>query len=86
MGGPDNACAQDDWKQEYSAICAKTQTAMALSIKDLQTLVDRCEKLQSRIDNLTGPKAETEKKVFTKRLKMCRDLYDFALNYKKEKE
>lgn len=84
IGNPDNAYAQDDWKQEYSAICANTQNAMALSIEKLQTLIERCDKLQGQIDVLTGPQAKTEKKVFTKRLKMCRDLYDFALLHKKE--
>jgi len=86
IGNPDNAYAEDDWKQEYSAICAKTQTAMALSMEELKTLIDRCDKLQTRIDALTGPQGNTEKKVFTKRLKMCRDLYDFARQYKEEKE
>ena len=42
MDNPDNAYAEDDWMKEYSEICAKTQTAMALSIKALQTLDDRC--------------------------------------------
>jgi len=83
---PDTAYAQADWKQEYSALCAKTQNAMTLSIEELQSLIERCDKLQGQIDALTGPQAKTEKKVYTKRLKMCRDLYDFALQYKEEKK
>ncbi|MFC1844385.1 hypothetical protein ACFLZ5_06300 [Thermodesulfobacteriota bacterium] len=86
IGNPDIAYAQDEWKQEYSAICAKTQNAMILTVDELQSLIDRCDKLQTQIDVLAGPQAKTEKKVYTKRLKMCRDLYDFALQHKEEKQ
>jgi hypothetical protein len=85
-GNLGNAYAQDDWKQEYAEVCAKTQNAMTLSVDELQTFIDRCDKVQGQIDLLTGPQGKTEKKVYTKRLKMCKDLYDFALKYKEEKE
>ena len=77
---------QEDWKQEYAEICAKTQNAMDLSVAELKDLIERSDKLQERINKLQGPRAETEKKVFTKRLKMCRELYNFALEHKENKE
>jgi hypothetical protein len=77
---------QGDWKQEYAEICDKTQNAMELSVAELKDRIERCDKLQERINKLEGPQAETEKKVFTKRLKMCRELYSFALEYKEQKE
>ena len=77
---------QGDWKQEYAEICDKTQNAMELSVAELKDRIERCDKLQERINKLEGPQAETEKKVFTKRLKMCRELYGFALEYKEQKE
>jgi hypothetical protein len=77
---------QGDWKQEYAEICAKTQNAMELSVAELKDRIERSDKLQERINKLEGPQAETEKKVFTKRLKMCRELYSFALEYKEYKE
>jgi len=82
FNGP--ARAQEDWKQEYSEVCAKTQNAMGLSVDELQNYIDRCNKLLDHISELQGEQAESEKKVFTKRVKMCRDLYDFALKYKEE--
>lgn len=81
-----SAQEQADWKQEYADICAKTQNAMGLTAGDLRQYIARCEKLQERIDRLEGPKAETERKVYTKRLKMCKELYEFALGYKENKE
>ena len=77
---------QGDWKQEYAEICAKTQNSMALSVAELKDMVERCDKLQERINKLEGPRAETEKKVFTKRLKMCRGLYKYVLDYKSKEE
>ena len=76
---------QGDWKQEYADICAKTQNAMELSVAELKDRVERCDKLQERINKLDGPRADTERKVFTTRVKMCRDLYQFALEYKERK-
>ena len=76
---------QVDWKQEYADICAKTQNSMELSVAELKDRIERCDKLQKRINKLEGPGANTERKIFTKRLKMCRELYQFALEYKEHK-
>jgi len=85
-GSLSNAYAQQDWKQEYSAVCAKTQNAMTLSIAELKEYIARCDALLDRIDKPDGLQTATEKKVYTKRLKMCRDLYDFTLEHKEIKE
>ena len=77
---------QEDWKQEFAEICAMTQNAMELSVAELKDRVERCDKLQERINKLEGPRADTERKVFTKRLKMCRELYQFTLEYKEHKQ
>ena len=82
VGSPDSAYAQQDWKQEYAAVCAKTQSAMTLSVAELKDYIERCDKLQGRINELNGLEGETERKVYAKRLKMCRDLYEFTLKYK----
>lgn len=76
------ATAQEDWKQEFESICAMTQDAMALSKDELSDLVERCDKLKSRIDQLD----ESSRKVYRKRLQLCRDLYAYALQYKRENE
>jgi len=86
IGNLSSAYAQADWKQEYAVICAKTQNAMSLSVAELQDYIVRCDKLQERIDAPDGLQTSTEKKVYTKRLKMCRDLYDFALKHKNKNE
>jgi len=43
---------QGDWKQEYAEICAKTQNSMELSVTELKDRIERCDKLQERINKL----------------------------------
>jgi len=73
--------AQDDWKTEFEDICSKTQDSMAFTSDELKSLVDRCDALKPRIEKLD----ETQKKVYLKRLQMCRDLLAFVMQSKLEK-
>jgi hypothetical protein len=82
VDSPGISYAQQEWKQEYAAVCAKTQNAMTLTAAELKNYIDRCDKLQDRIAELAGMEGETERKVYEKRLKVCRDLYKFTLQYK----
>lgn len=69
------AGAQPEWKREFEDVCSRTQDAMALPLPDLRALIERCDKLQPQIDALQ----ESERKVYSRRLKACRDLYVFVL-------
>ncbi len=73
--------AQDDWKIEFDDVCSKTQDAVIFSPDELRNLIARCDKLKPLIEKLD----ETQRKVFLKRLQLCRDLFSFALE-SKEKE
>jgi len=86
VGTLGNAYGQEEWKQEYADVCAKTQNAMLLTINELKEHIERCDTLQERISELDGLEGGTARKVYGKRLKMCRDLYEFTLNYKEKKE
>ena len=79
---PAHAGQEKDWKEEYGAVCAETQGAVALSVEKLQEYIERCDKLQDRLDELNGGNGSTEKKVYARRLKMCRDVYQYTLEYK----
>lgn len=79
--GGQYAYAAEVWRAEFDEVCAKTQDAMALSKEELQGFINRCDRLKPRIETLE----ETEKKVFLKRLKMCRDLYQYVLESKDTK-
>jgi hypothetical protein len=77
---PAAVSAQDDWKKEFEDICSKTQDSMSFTLDDLKSLVDRCDALKLRIEKLD----ETQKKVYLKRLQMCRDLLVFVIESKSE--
>ncbi len=74
------AYAQDDWTTEFETVCARTQEAAGMPRDELKKLVERCDKLRLRIEQLD----ETQRKVYLKRLKMCRDLYAFVLESKEK--
>jgi hypothetical protein len=69
------AQAVQDWKKEFEDICGKTQDAMALPVEELKTLVARCDKLKPQIEKLD----ESQRKVYSRRLQVCRDLYQFVI-------
>ncbi len=86
VGSLSSVHAQQDWKQEYAAVCAHTQNAMTLPAAELKDYIERCDKLEERLSELEAMEGGTARKVYAKRLKMCRDLYEFTLEYKNEKE
>ncbi len=70
----------EGWRAEFDDVCAKTQDAMALSVDELRDLVKRADALMPRLARLPEP----DRKVFTRRLKACRDLYAFVLEAKEK--
>lgn len=72
------AWAEEAWRAEFDDICGKTQDAMSLSVEELKSLSERCDRLKAHIDALD----ESQKKVYLKRLKMCKDLFEFVLKSK----
>jgi hypothetical protein len=76
------AHAQEDWKKEFDDVCSKTQDAMVLTSDELRSLVDRCDKLKPLVEKLD----ESQRKVYTKRLRSCRDLYFFVLESREKKQ
>lgn len=69
------AYAAEDWKAEFDNICSKTDTATELTKDELKDIIARCDKLNKVIETLD----ETTRKVYLKRLKMCKDLFIFVL-------
>jgi len=68
----------EDWRPEFEAVCGKTDVSMTLSKEELKDLIARCEKLEARI----GSEEETVRKVYLRRLKLCRDLFGYVLESK----
>ena len=69
------AAPAQDWKKEFEEICAKTQDSMALPLEELRSLVARSDRLKPQIEKLD----ESQRKVYLRRLQVCRDLYQFVI-------
>ncbi len=76
------ASAQEGWQKEFDDVCSKTQDAMIFSIDELTALVQKCDALMPQIEKLD----ETRKKVYMGRLRMCRGLYAYVLESKKNEK
>jgi hypothetical protein len=70
------ARAEEDWFAEFEAVCARTQDAMTISDEELRSLVARCDRLRPKIEGLDP----SRRKVWSRRLQQCRELYQFVLD------
>lgn len=69
------------WKAEFDAICGQTDNAADMTVAELKKAVVRCDALQPQIEALEA----TPRKLYLKRLQMCRNLLVYMLG-SKEKE
>ncbi len=76
------APASEAWQKEFDHLCSRTQDAMGFSEEELASLVQRCDALMPRIEKLD----ETKKKVYLGRLRMCRGLYAYVLESKRNEK
>ncbi len=74
------AVGEGDWKQRFETVCAGTQDAMTCSPEELRSFIVECDALLPVMEKLEG----AERKVYLKRLKMCRDLYAYVLEAKEQ--
>ena len=79
--GVPGALAQEGWRAEYESVCSKTDVAMTLSAAELDELISRCDRLKPKIE----AEEESTRKVYLRRLQMCRDLYQYVLDSKEPK-
>lgn len=73
-----SAWCEEPWRVEFDAACAQTGVAMSLSVEELNLLMQRTAALEKVIETQDG----SVRKVFLKRLQMCRNLYAYVLEYK----
>jgi hypothetical protein len=73
------ARGEEAWRENFEKTCSKTSEAMTLSVAELNALLDRCAALEKVI----GAQEESVRKVYLKRLTLCKNLYVYMLEYKK---
>ena len=81
FGTPNLQAQEEGWKAEYDSVCSKTEVAMTLPRGELSALIDRCDRLRPRIEL----EEESTRKVYLRRLQMCRELYKYVLEEKESR-
>jgi len=70
------------WQAGFEQTCSRTGEAMTLSVDELKTLLDDCASLRKVIE----AQEESVRKVYLKRLQLCRNLYAYMLEYKTSRQ
>jgi hypothetical protein len=73
------AAAAETWKETFEDVCSKVDASQTMGIKELETLIERADKLQPEIQRSEDP----AKKIYLKRLKNCRSIFEFTIDSKK---
>lgn len=73
------ALGEEAWLADFEQICSQTGEAMNLSVAELNAKLARCAELQKVIET----RDESVRKVYLKRLQLCRNLYAYVLEHKK---
>lgn len=68
-----------NWKDSFEEICSKVDVSQTMSIKELEVLIEQSDKLAPEIQKSDDP----AKKLYLKRLKNCRSLFEFSIDAKK---
>jgi hypothetical protein len=71
----------EQWKTEFEAICGQTDNAAEMSVEELKKALEKCDALKPKIEALEA----TPRKVYLKRLQMCRNLFAYLLEGKEKK-
>jgi len=78
---PLSAESSQQWKADFDAICGQTDNAADMSAAELKKAIEQCDALQPKIEALEA----TPRKVYLKRLQMCRNLFTYLLEGKEKK-
>ena len=71
-------CAEEAWQAAFDETCSNSDQAMSMSVQDLRDLLAKCDELQKVIETQEA----SVRKVYLKRLALCRNLYAYMLEYK----
>jgi len=74
--GPIRAFGEEaGWRTEFDAVCGQSENSMNMTVAELRAALEQCDKLKPVIETLEP----TQRKVFLKRLQMCRNLLGYML-------
>jgi len=66
---------EDAWRTEFDALCGQSENSMNMTVAELKGVLGRCDTLKEQIEKLEA----TPRKVYLRRLQMCRNLLEYML-------
>lgn len=69
---------EEPWQETFEKTCSRSNEAMTLSVEELRALVESCNQLEKVIEK----QEPSVRKVYLKRLQLCRNLYAYMLEYR----
>lgn len=72
--------AEPAWKTEFDEVCSQTDNSMEMGVVELKKALERCDKLKVQLEQLEP----STRKVYLRRLQMCRNLFDYMLESKQK--
>ena len=76
------AGADEPWRVELESVCGQADAGVDLPVAELKSLLKRCDDLLPQLEALEP----TPRKVYLKKLQMCRKLLAFLLESKENKK
>lgn len=73
---------EEAWQTALDETCSKSNQAMTMSVQELQDLLAKCDELRKVIETQEA----SVRKVYLKRLSLCRNLYAYMLEYKQNNQ
>jgi len=67
---------EDAWRTEFDALCGQSENSMNMTVVELKGALGRCDALKEQIEKLEA----TPRKVYLRRLQMCRNLLEYMLD------
>ncbi|GAW67234.1 hypothetical protein GPEL0_01r2951 [Geoanaerobacter pelophilus] len=72
----------ESWQETFDKTCSRSNEAMSLSVEELRALVESCNALEKVIEK----QEPSVRKVYLKRLQLCKNLYAYMLEYRQNGE
>lgn len=73
---------ESGWRAEFDAVCGQSENSMNMTVAELRGAIEKCDRLKGAIETLEP----TPRKVYLKRLQMCRNLFSYMLENRLKEE
>lgn len=81
LAGQQSIAAEESWKIQFDRLCGRTDNAAEMTVEELKKALTDCDAIKPQIEALEA----TPRKLYLRRLQMCRNLFAYLLEGKERK-